>query len=74
MYYDHNATSPMPDTVQRAVSDAMAETWANPSSPHRLGQASAMAVQTARQIIAENLQLERKLACKVLQIHGYIAV
>lgn len=60
MYYDHNATSPMPDTVRKAVSDAMAQTWANPSSPHRLGQASAMAVQAARQVIADRLGVRAK--------------
>jgi cysteine desulfurase len=55
MYYDHNATSPMPPSVQRAVSDAMADCWANPSSPHRMGQSAAMAVQRSRTAIAARL-------------------
>jgi cysteine desulfurase len=55
MYYDHNATSPMPPSVQKAVSDAMADCWANPSSPHRMGQSAAMAVQRARTAIAARL-------------------
>ena len=60
MYLDHNATSPMPDSVRAAVSDAMASAWANPSSPHGLGQASAATVQRCRQNIAERLSRRPK--------------
>jgi len=60
MYFDHNATSPMPEVVCSAVSDAMANHWANPSSPHRLGQAAAIAVQRARSIVAERLGVRPK--------------
>ena len=55
MYLDHNATSPMPKAVREAVWSAMDTHWANPNSPHRLGQDAAMAVQRARTIVAERV-------------------
>ena len=55
MYLDHNATSPMPKAVREAVFAAMERHWANPDSPHRLGQDAAMAVQRARTIVAERV-------------------
>ena len=60
MYYDHNATSPMPRGVRAAVADAMVEHWANPNSPHRLGQATAIAVQRARAVVAKRLDVRTK--------------
>ena len=60
MYLDHNATAPMPSPVQRAVSDAMSVAWANPSSPHRLGQAAAALVQRCRQVVAERAHVHAK--------------
>ncbi len=58
MYYDHNATSPIPPNVRAAVEHAMAATWANPSSPHRPGQTAASAVQQARATIARCMGTE----------------
>jgi len=60
MYLDHNATSPMPQAVQDAVFSAMSHAWANPGSPHALGQASAAQVQRSRQTIAEALGVPPK--------------
>lgn len=60
MYLDHNATSPMPERVRTAVTDAMANAWANPSSPHALGQAAAAQVQRCRNVIAERLEVRPK--------------
>ena len=53
MYVDHNATAPMSDAVVAAVEDAMRTSWANPGSPHRAGQGSAVRVQFARRQVAE---------------------
>ena len=60
MYLDHNATSPMPERVRTAVTEAMSTAWANPSSPHALGQAAAAQVQRCRNIIAERLGVRAK--------------
>ena len=60
MYLDHNATSPMPPSVRDAVLGAMADAWANPSSPHALGQAAAAEVQRCRQTIADALGVRPK--------------
>ena len=60
MYLDHNATSPMPDAVRDAVLDAMSHAWANPSSPHALGQETAARVQRCRQTIADALDVKPK--------------
>lgn len=51
MYCDHNATSPMSAAVKAAVGTAMETAWANPGSPHRLGQNSAVQVEKARHSI-----------------------
>ena len=55
-YFDHNATSPMPDEVV----DAMRPWWgvpANPSAAHRYGQAAAAALERARDEVASLLAL-----------------
>ena len=60
MYVDHNATAPMSETVRTAVSRAMEHNWANPGSPHRLGQASAVQVEYARRQVAKLMKSEPK--------------
>ena len=60
MYFDHNATSPMSDSVRAAVTHAMGHQWANPSSPHRLGQDAAVKVEMARRAIALRLAVPPK--------------
>ena len=50
---DHNATTrPAPEVVE-AVRRALEETWHNPSSVHRAGQAARHAVELARKSMAE---------------------
>ena len=48
IYLDNNATTePLPEVVE-AVRGALEESWANPSSAHRAGQASRRIVELAR--------------------------
>ncbi len=52
---DHNATTrPTPEVVE-GVARALTDTWHNPSSVHRAGQAARQAVELARQQVAELL-------------------
>lgn len=52
---DNNATTrPTPEVVE-AVARALTDTWHNPSSVHRAGQAARQAVELARQQVAELL-------------------
>jgi len=60
MYLDHNATSPMSPRVQEAMSEAMRHAWANPSSPHVLGQAACAQVEHSRRIIGDQLGVPAK--------------
>ena len=60
MYVDYNATAPMPEAVQRATSEAMLKMWANPGSPHRLGQNAAVRVEYARRQVAGLVQCAPK--------------
>ena len=50
---DANATTEPSPAVIRAVHDALAEFWHNPSSVHRAGQAARHRVELARQSLAE---------------------
>jgi cysteine desulfurase len=52
IYLDHNATTPPSPGVAGAVRRAMEETWANPSSIHRAGQAARRQVELARNEVA----------------------
>ena len=57
LYFDANAsTPPHPETVE-AVSRAMAEDWANPTSTHREGQRARFQIEEARRKIAESLSV-----------------
>ena len=52
IYLDNNATTkPLPGVVD-AVTDALTQTWHNPSSTHRPGQNAKHAVETARSRLA----------------------
>ena len=54
-YFDNSATTkPCPEAV-RAVTEALTETWGNPSSLHRLGIEAERRVRTARLQVAEAL-------------------
>ena len=60
MYLDHNATSPMTESVAQAVSLAMRNDWANPSSPHSMGQAAFAKVEYSRIRVADELGVPSK--------------
>ncbi|UOQ60677.1 cysteine desulfurase [Leucobacter rhizosphaerae] len=53
-YLDHAATSPMPDAVLRAYTDAL-RTVGNPASTHSDGQRASEVLETAREEIASRL-------------------
>jgi len=52
IYLDHNASTPVRPEVAAAMQDALARTWANPSSRHRDGQQARAAVEQARAQVA----------------------
>jgi cysteine desulfurase len=54
-YFDANATAPPLPSVVEVVSKAMSESWANPTSTHREGQAARHRIEEARREIAESL-------------------
>jgi cysteine desulfurase len=53
IYLDHNATTPLDPRVLEAMLPYMKEDWGNPSSPYRFASRARMAVEKARQRIAE---------------------
>jgi cysteine desulfurase len=55
IYLDHNATTPPHPRVVEAMLPYLLERWANPSSPHRLGNQARVAVEQARGRIAEHV-------------------
>ncbi len=48
IYLDHNATTPVPPEVLDAVQPYFRDTFANPSSQHRLGERARAALEDAR--------------------------
>jgi cysteine desulfurase len=52
VYFDHNATTPLDPRVREAMLPWLGETWGNPSSAHRFGQAARNAVEEAREKVA----------------------
>lgn len=53
IYLDNNATTQPDDAVVEAMSKALRENWANPSSTHDFGKAARHAVEEARNEVAE---------------------
>ena len=51
-YFDHTATTPLDPRVRDAMLPWMGESWGNPSSVHRAGQAAREAVEAARAEVA----------------------
>jgi cysteine desulfurase len=49
IYLDHHAAAPSPDAVRRAMQEAAAVAWANPSSTHAAGRASRKLLEAARE-------------------------
>ena len=55
-YLDHNATTPIHPQVVAAMANSMVNLSANPSSTHTLGRKSRLAIEEAREAIAEFIQ------------------
>ncbi|PIQ76623.1 cysteine desulfurase NifS [Candidatus Peregrinibacteria bacterium CG10_big_fil_rev_8_21_14_0_10_49_24] len=55
IYLDHAATSPLDPRVLEAMLPHLRDTWGNPSSPHAKGREARIAIDTARQSIADRL-------------------
>jgi cysteine desulfurase len=53
VYLDHNATTPLAPAVMEAMAAALAGTFGNPSSVHRVGQQAKAAMDEARAAVAE---------------------
>ena len=60
LYFDNNATTPLDEAVLEAVQTALAETYANPASPHPLGEQALAAVDRARASVARLLGVTSK--------------
>ena len=55
IYLDHAATTPMSPQVLEAMLPHLDSTWGNPSSPHAKGREARVAIDSARQVIADLL-------------------
>ena len=53
MYLDHNATAPMSTEIIEVLRAAQSELWANPHSQHAAGRRARIALETARDQVAE---------------------
>jgi Cysteine sulfinate desulfinase/cysteine desulfurase and related enzymes len=53
IYLDYNATTPLAQEVSEAMQPFMREHYGNPSSTHRLGVTAKLAVERARQQVAD---------------------
>jgi len=53
IYLDHNATTPLHPRAFEAMVPFLRESWGNPSSPYRFGAQARLAVEQARQRIAD---------------------
>lgn len=55
IYLDYNATTPLDGRVFEAMTPHMKERWGNPSSPYSFGNQARIALERARQGVAEHL-------------------
>ena len=55
IYFDNAATTPLDSAVITAMHDAEKKYFANPSSIHRAGQQSKVALEKARRQIADSI-------------------
>ena len=55
IYFDHAATTPVPQEVAQAVYDTLVSGWGNPSSQYPIGKQARDAVAAARETIAAAL-------------------
>ncbi len=53
IYLDYSATTPLDDDVRRAMDDAAARTFGNPSSVHSYGREARALLEESRETIAE---------------------
>ena len=58
VYFDHAATTPMDERVLEAMKPYFTEHFGNANSPHQLGNKAKVAVEEARETIAEILGAE----------------
>jgi cysteine desulfurase len=58
LYFDHSATTPPRPEVIEAMQVAMQESWGNPSSLHGWGERAAMAMERAREQVADLLNCQ----------------
>ena len=58
VYFDHNATTPVDDTVLQAMQPFLATFFANPSSLYRAGRITRSAVETAREQVASLVSVQ----------------
>ena len=54
-YLDNSATTPMSSSAQKAMAEAAASCWGNPSSLHSLGVKSEKLINSARESVAKLL-------------------
>ncbi|MDR1713319.1 MAG: cysteine desulfurase [Coriobacteriales bacterium] len=59
IYLDNAATTKPYGKVVAAVSEAMEQTWGNPSSRHALGRDARMLVEESRSIVAASLRVDQ---------------
>jgi len=59
IYLDNAATTPLDTAVRTAMHDAEKKYFANPSSIHQFGQKSKVALESARNLIAEAIGAQR---------------
>ena len=57
IYLDHHAATPTTKAVRRAMHEAAAVAWANPSSTHAAGRASRQLLEEARASVARALHI-----------------
>jgi cysteine desulfurase len=62
IYLDYNATTPLDSRVFEAMAPYMNKYWGNPSSPYSFGNQARIAVEKARECVAECL------GCKPVEI------
>ena len=58
IYFDHNATTPLDQTVVEAMSRALAEDFGNPSSVHHFGQRAKAILDDSRSAVADLIGAE----------------
>ncbi len=55
---DYNGTTPFAEEVQKSITDAMSETWFNPSSKYKEGLNAKKKIEESRQLLANMINAE----------------